>query len=307
VPEGHDFASRCTGDTRRDDLLGMILALLDQVDENVIASSWTRAGERVDGATARSDVLFPNDFDEPVVPLYVPELKTSMTEGTWMACGIVEALPPDHPWATRIGEDDLYILVRNDGRHHALVLGPCDARQPGKPRHYYTAPTVLRYTAMLARLQHEKICAKTLNEISDWEFALVSKRRSVDRGFPPRRQPDPVTTPRPPTIEGSWRQRVGVVLEVMRSPSKWLVTPPAGTSVDDLLAARTLLGVSEDQPEPNKEAATRLASRTCGEARRVELVDLTVAFVRQLDAQVARLREAAQLWSAQKMSEVTNA
>jgi hypothetical protein len=285
----------------------MILALLDQADENVISSSWTRSGERVDGAVARPDIIFPNDFDTPVVPVYVPELKTSMTEGTWMACGIVGALPPDHPWRTRVGEDDQYILVRPDGRHHALVLGPCDSRHPGRPRHYYSAPTVLRYTAMLARLQHEKICAKTLNEVTDWEFALVSKRRSIDRGIPPRRQPEPVTTPKAPTIEGSWWAKVGCVLEIMRSPGKWLVTPPAGTSVDDLLAARTLLGVSEDQVEPNKEAATRLASRTCGEARRVELVDLTVAFVRQLDGQVARLREAAALWSAQRMSEVNNA
>jgi hypothetical protein len=76
--------------------------------------------------------------------------------------------------------------------------------------------------------------------------------------------------------------------------------------VEDLLAARALLELSEDQQEPAREAATRFAARTCGETRRTELADLALAYVRQLDARVRDLREAAVVWSAAKMSEAVN-
>jgi hypothetical protein len=301
-----DFASRATGDTRKEDVLGMLQGLLDEADYQIVSSCWTRSGEPIPGADRHPDIVYANDFQLPPSVVFERAFSSATTEGTFLAVGHVDDLPDDHPFRSKVLAGDLYLHSCPSGRYPALVLGLTDHQDKGKARHFYGADCVRRWTLAMSYQQHNKICDKRVNDLEDWEWSLVASRRGQER-LPPRRQQQLVTTPKP-TILGSWRERCATVFGILRTPALWLTTPPASTSVGDLLAARSLLEINEDQTEPTKEAATRFAARTCGVFRRVELVDLAVAFVRQLDARVRDLRERSQIWAAERMSsEVSNA
>jgi hypothetical protein len=166
---------------------------------------------------------------------------------------------------------------------------------------------VKRFTRSMAFTQHNKILGLTVGELEDWQWDLVSRRRSRVEPLPRRQQPQPVTLPKPPPILGGWKQRVGVVLEILRHPARWLSLPPAGTAVDDLLSVRACFEVDEAQVRPNDESAARFAARVSGEQRRDQLVDEVLAFTRSIDKQVRDLRERSILWSAQQMSEKIDA
>jgi hypothetical protein len=122
-----EFAGRACSGSRRVEVQELVKALLDQCDENVVSNSWTRSGERVDGAVRHPDVLYVNDFEGGTGVVYEPTWKSAMTEGTHLVVGRVDGLPDDHRFRTLIDPDDLFVHRTADGRSPCLVLGPCDA------------------------------------------------------------------------------------------------------------------------------------------------------------------------------------
>jgi hypothetical protein len=308
VAAAREFAGRVAGATKRDEMGELLKSILDQVDDGVLTNAWTMDGERVPGAQHRADLIYSNDFTQPPIPLFERSLASATSDGSWVALAPVADLPEGHPLADKIQPDDLYYHVTQAGQFPSLVLGPCSHKRPGQPRPFYSASTVETFTRMLARIQHNRICSKTLNEVSEFEFNLVARRRSHDNaGLPPRRQQQPIYKVKAPAIEGTWRERVSAVLEILRHPTRWLVTPPPSTSTDDLLSVRQAFEVDECQTDPNADASSRLAARVSGERRKDELVDAVLGFIRLIDRRVNDLREKSILWSAQQMSEKIDA
>jgi hypothetical protein len=308
VAAAREFSSRVAGATKKEEMAETLKTLLDSVDEMILTGSWTRDGEPVPGYSPRADIVFCNDFNQAPVPLFERSLASATSDGSWVMIAPVADLPEDHPLRDRLPVDDLFYHVTQAGQFPSLVLGLCKGLHTGQPRAFYLSSTVETFTRMLARIQHNRIISKTLAEVSEFEFNLIARRRSHDNaGLPPRRQPAPVYKAKAPPITGTWKERVNAVLEILRHPTRWLQPPPPSTFTDDLLSVRQAFEVDECQTEPNLDASFRLAARVSGDRRKDELVDCVVELIRLMDRRVRDLREKSILWSAQHLTENSNA
>ncbi|HEX5270379.1 MAG TPA: hypothetical protein VFW33_07830, partial [Gemmataceae bacterium] len=214
-----------------------------------------------------------------------------------LAAVMLRAVPEDHP-------------LRDLPEYHvgglrdqaAVALGPPALSL--KPRHFYFLRCSRRWATLVNQAQLARLSNVPVAALTDDQLARLRRREQLGGRFPPKPTPLPPSPRRP---ERPWFEDCAEALRSLpkiTSVSLW-TTPPAGTTLADLLRVRDLFvgeqadGYDlEDDAEPLKYAAHRFSARVAGEARREQLLDSLSILLRGLDRAIEEQLGKGQRWAA---------